>query len=325
VRNAEVIRQWQILRQIESSRTGVTIHELAKEAGVTTRTIRRDLQALQEAGFAIFDEGEEHDTKRWKLETAPFRSVESGLGVQDVAALYLSRSIVEALSAWPLADELRVALGKLERALNPRMREFLASLPQVVSTKASPGIGGARPELVDITRRLFEAVRDRRLIDMRYYSAASRRAKAYRVEPYRLALAQGGVYLVAWVPQYDEFRTFAVERIERLSVQETTFKRTRELPADVFGASLGVFSAEPERVVIEFAARVAPYIHGKTWHESQTSTILADGRVRMTLDVSIDWALTSWLLGFGGDVKVVSPAKLARSMREELTRAAAQY
>ena len=325
LRNAEVIRQWQILRQIESARAGVTIHELAEHAGVTTRTIRRDLQALQEAGFAIYDEGEEHDTKRWKLDTAPFRSVEAGLGVQDVAALYLSRSIVEALSAWPLADELRVALGKLESALNPRMREFLASLPQVVSTKAVPGIGGARRELVDVTRRLFEAVRDRRLIEMRYYSAASRRAKAYSVHPYRLALAQGGIYLLAWVPQYDEFRTFAVERIERLSVQETTFRKTRELPADVFGSSLGVFSAEPERVVIEFAARVAPYIQGKTWHESQATTSLPDGRVRMTLDVSIDWALRSWLLGFGADVRVVSPPTLAESLRTELTAAAAQY
>jgi predicted DNA-binding transcriptional regulator YafY len=325
LRNAEVIRQWQILREIESARAGITIHELAEHAGVTTRTIRRDLQALQEAGFAIYDEGEEHDTKRWKLDAAPFRSVEAGLGVQDVAALYLSRSIVEALSAWPLADELRVALGKLESALNPRMREFLASLPQVVSTKAMPGIGGARRELVDVTRRLFEAVRDRRLIEMRYYSAASRRAKAYNVQPYRLALAQGGVYLVAWVPQYDEFRTFAVERIERLSVQETTFRKTRELPADVFGSSLGVFSADPERVVVEFAAKVAPYVQGKTWHESQATTILPDGRVRMSLDVSIDWALRSWLLGFGADVKVISPAKLAHSIREEHGRAAGLY
>lgn len=316
MRNAEVIRQWQILRQIESARGGVTIHELAEHAGVTTRTIRRDLQALQEAGFALYDEGEEHDTKRWKLDVAPFRSVEAGLGVQDVAALYLSRSIVEALSAWPLADELRVALGKLESALNPRMREFLATLPQVVSTKAVPGAGGARRELVDVTRRLFEAVRDRRIIEMKYFSAASRRAKSYTVQPYRLALAQGGVYLVAWVPQYDEFRTFAVERIERLSVQETTFRKTRELPANVFGSSLGVFSAEPERVVIEFTAKAAPYVQGRTWHESQSTTALADGRVRMTLDVSIDWALTSWLLGFGADVKVISPSALATSVRD---------
>lgn len=325
MRNAEVIRQWQILRAIESARTGVTIHDLAEQTGRTTRTIRRDLQALQEAGFALYDEGEEHDTKRWRLDAQPFRSVESGLGVADVAALYLSRSIVEALSAWPLADELRTALAKIEGALNPRMREFLSTLPQVVSTKAAPGAGGARPELVDVTRRLFEAVRDRRVSEMRYFSAASRKAKSYIVYPYRLALAQGGVYLVAWVPQYDEFRTFAVERIERLSVQEETFRKTRELRADVFGSSLGVFSAEPEHIEIEFVARVAPWIQGRTWHESQHLTTLADGRVRMTLDVSNDWALRSWLLGFGADVRVVSPPGLADSLRDEYERARAQY
>ncbi len=325
MRNAEVIRQWQILRAVESSRTGVTIHDLAAQADVTTRTIRRDLQALQEAGFAIYDEGEEHDTKRWKLDAQPFRSVEAGLGVQDVAALYLSRSIVEALSAWPLADELRVALAKIEGALNPRMREFLATLPQVVSTKAAPGVGGARRELVDVTRRLFEAVRDRRLIEMRYFSAASHRAKSYTVQPYQLALAQGGVYLVAWVAQYSEFRTFAVERIERLSVQETTFRKTRELPKDVFSSSLGMFSAEPERIEIEFTARAAPYVQGRTWHESQQVSVLEDGRVRMTLDVSNDWALRSWLLGFGADVKVIGPAALVRTLREEFAKATANY
>ena len=54
MRNAEVIRQWQILKDIEASRTGVTIHDLAEHAGVTTRTIRRDLQdAFLKQGFGV--------------------------------------------------------------------------------------------------------------------------------------------------------------------------------------------------------------------------------------------------------------------------------
>src|SRR5688572_32010777 len=102
MRNAEVIRQWQILREVESRRTGVTIHELARQVKVSTRTIRRDLQALQEAGFAVYDEGEENETKKWRLDAMPFRAVQEGLSVADVAALYLSRSVVESLSGWPL-------------------------------------------------------------------------------------------------------------------------------------------------------------------------------------------------------------------------------
>lgn len=322
MRNAEVIRQWQILREVEARRAGVTIHELAKLVRVSTRTIRRDLQALQEAGFAIFDEGEENETKRWKLEAQPFRLVQEGLSVSDVAALYLSRSLVDALSGWPLSEELRAAFGKIERGLNPRMREFLATLPQVISTKPGPraGIGAARS--VDITRRLLDAVRDRREIEMRYFSASSNRAKSYLVQPYRLALAHGGVYLVAWVPAYDEFRTFAIERIERLSVSETTFRRTRELPAELFGGSMGVFSGPAERVELEFSAGAAPYVRSRTWHGSQRIEDLPGGRLRMTLQVSHDWALRSWLMGFGADVVVLRPTALAEAIREEHRRAA---
>lgn len=326
MRNAEVIRQWHILREIESRRTGVTIHELASLVHVTTRTIRRDLQALQEAGFAVYDEGEENETKRWRLETQPFRSVEETLSVAEVAALYLSRAVLESISGWPLAGELRSGFAKLERALNPRMREFLSTLPHVVTTKSGPRAKpGESLTLVDITQRLFDAARDRRVVNMRYFSATSNRAKSYTVHPYRLALAQGGVYLVAWVPQYGEFRTFAIERVERLSVSEDTFRKSRELPANLFGASMGVFWGEPEPIELDFSARLAPFIRGRVWHESQQLDELPDGGVKVRLNVSNDWALRSWVLGFGAAVRVVRPAGLAKAIREECTDAAAQY
>ena len=321
MRNAEVIRQWQILREIEGRRTGVTIHDLARQAGVTTRTIRRDLQALQEAGFAVFDEGEENATKRWKLEAQPFRALQEGLSVSDVAALYLSRALAEAMPGWPLAAELREAFAKIDRSLNDRMREFLASLPQVLSAKVGP----ADRELVDVTRRLLEATRARRVVSMRYFSASTNRTKQYEVQPYRLALATGGVYLVAWVPAYGEFRTFSVGRIERLTVLDETFRRTHELPENLFSQSMGVFVGEPERIELEFDAGVAPFVRGRTWHESQEISELPDGRLRMTLHVSNDWALRSWILGFGAAVRVISPIALAASVKDEFTRGAARY
>src|SRR5690606_18786180 len=148
-----------------------------------------------------------HETKRWLLDAAPFRAVQEGLSVADVAALYLSRSVVEGVSGWPLADELHTAFEKIERALNPRMREFLSTLPDVITTKAGPRLGSQTSEQLTATRRLFEAVRDRRVIEMSYYSVSSQQIRSYRAEPYRLTLAQGGLYLVAWVPEYDAFRT----------------------------------------------------------------------------------------------------------------------
>ncbi len=53
-RNSELIRQWTLLQRVAGSRDQ-TIPGLSQLLGVSTRTIRRDLAALQEAGFPIYD------------------------------------------------------------------------------------------------------------------------------------------------------------------------------------------------------------------------------------------------------------------------------
>ena len=67
-RNQEVIRQWKLLHALESSRHGASIDALSKDLDVTTRTIRRDLAALQEAGFALYDERDDDGHVKWRLD-----------------------------------------------------------------------------------------------------------------------------------------------------------------------------------------------------------------------------------------------------------------
>jgi predicted DNA-binding transcriptional regulator YafY len=65
-RNSELIRQWTLFQRLTSRRTN-TIPKLAAGLNVTTRTIRRDLDALQAAGFPIYDEVV-NGTKFWRLD-----------------------------------------------------------------------------------------------------------------------------------------------------------------------------------------------------------------------------------------------------------------
>ena len=80
------------------------------------------------------------------------------------------------------------------------------------------------------------------------------------MHPYRLAYAQGGLYLLAYVPEYGEVRTFAVERIQDVSLLEERFTPIEELPDTAFPHSLGVHSGPPERVEIDFEPAVADYV-----------------------------------------------------------------
>jgi proteasome accessory factor C len=159
---------------------------------------------------------------------------------------------------------------------------------------------------------------------MRYDSAASRRTQEYVVDPLRLSYADGGVYLTAYVAEYAETRNFAVERMRTVATLDERFD-PRPLPAEPFANSIGVFSGTPERVEIEFDVSAVDYVTSRNWHASQQFEPREDGSVLMRLDVSVDRPLRSWILGFGGSVRVVSPARLAQEVFESIEDARERY
>jgi predicted DNA-binding transcriptional regulator YafY len=326
-RNAEVIRQWTILRAIEGRRgAGVTIDELAAECSVTTRTIRRDLQALEEAGFPIFDDRSRDDGRtRWSINGQAFKVLGAGLTLSELCALYFSRALVEVLAGTPFRDDVETAFDKLSAVLTPHMRHFLDQLPRVIATKPDPTRHRDDPRQHQIIARALEASLHQRQASVTYHSVSSDRTKTYQVHPYRLAYAAGGLYLLSYVPEYQEIRTFAVERIQEISLLEERFTVVAELPEAAFPDSLGVHSGPPEPVVIEFQAEAAGYVRSTKWHQSQVVCDLADGRVSMTLNVCVDRALRSFVLGFGPLARVIAPERFAREIAAQLEDAAARY
>jgi predicted DNA-binding transcriptional regulator YafY len=323
-RNQEVIRQWKLLHALDSSRHGATIDALARDLDVTTRTIRRDLAALQEAGFALYDERDDDGRARWRLDGQVLKGADTGFTLSELCALYLSRNLLEAVAGTPFQRDLTNAFERLAKMLTPRMRQFLDRLPSVLVAKPGPRARGGATS-ADIVGRLLEGTLHFRVMTMRYHSVSSGRSKDYLVHPYRLAFAQGGLYLLAYVPDYTAVRTFAVDRIASASLEKQTFTPSQPVGEDVFANSLGVNTGPAERVEIEFDARVAPYVRARVWHASQQLQDGANGDVSVTMNVCHDWDLRSWILSWGPFARVVSPARLAQEIRSELETAGARY
>jgi predicted DNA-binding transcriptional regulator YafY len=325
-RNAEVIRQWSILRELEASRR-VTIDELAARTEVTTRTIRRDLEALQTSGFPIFDEL--IDGKRyWTLEARAFKRLDdTGFTLAELSALYFSRALVECLAATPFQQDVASAFDKLGAALTPGMRQFLDRLPlvfQAKGTSSKSATAADRKAEREHIARLLDATLHHRRATMRYFSMSSGREKEYLIEPYRLVYSPGGMYLLAFVPEYKELRTFSVDRIKGISLLEERFTPS-EIPDAAFAHSLGINEGPPEHIEIAFEPRIAPYVRERRWHASQTHADREDGGLVLSLEVCNDWTLRSWILSFGPLARVLEPAALAAQIKDEIDRAGARY
>lgn len=323
-RNAELVRQWEILRDIDSARTGLSIPKLAALRGVHERTIRRDIDALCRAGFSLYDE-KFNGTPMWKLRAKPFRGIEdTGLAVTELCALYLSRRVLDVVGGAPLKEELDRAYVKIERALPAPARRFLDALPRLMQAKASGRKKADERRTREVMSRAIDAALAHRRVTMRYFSASSGRAKEYLVEPQRIAHAEGGLYLFAYVPEYGEVRAFAAERIKTLAVRDDHFE-PRPLPSEPFGNSLGVHTGDAEEIEILFDARTAPYVLDREWHPSQKFENKKDGAVLMTLSVCNDYALRRWVQGWGAGAVVLAPRSLASGLAAEFENAATNY
>lgn len=323
-RHTEIVRQWRVLLALEGRARGLALADLQAAAGegVSDRTIRRDLNALAQAGFPI--ESTRIDGKtRYTLNRDIFAGLAAaGFSLSELCALYLSRTLLSVLAGGPFHDSLSSAFDKLTEALPPALWRFVDQLPQALAAKAPAARAHtAASRQVDA---LLGAILAHRRVRMRYHSFASQQVKDYVVEPYRVAYAQGTLYLFAFVPAYGEMRTFAAQRIQEVTALEETFD-PKEAASGVFPDSLSVFSGTPEHVVIEFSPAQAPYIRERDWHASQQMTDMPDGGVRLALDVVVDWGLEAWLLGFGASARVVAPASLVARIIERLEATRRRY
>jgi predicted DNA-binding transcriptional regulator YafY len=324
-RNQEVIRQWKVLHALDAARKGATIDDLARDCEVTTRTIRRDLAALQEAGFPLYDDHDDGGRTRWYLDGHVLKGLDTGFTLGELCALYLGRHVLEMAAGTPFGKDLAMAFTRIEKMLSPRMRAFLDHMPTVLTAKAGPRAAAAG-ERSGLASQLLDAALNHRVTRMRYHSVSSRREKDYLVHPQRLAVADGELYLLAYVPEYHDTRTFAFTRISSVSLDKHTFTpQAGAASASPFANSLGVHTGPTKPVEVAFDGTVAPYVRSRVWHPSQRLTESADGSLALSMDVCHDWALRSWILGWGPLAKVVAPRELADAIRADHAAASTRY
>jgi len=322
-RHKEIIRQWNILKQIASQRD-CTVGKLARDHKVCGRTIYRDLAALEGAGFPLYQEPGD-GCQYWRLSDWPFRHLrDTAFTFPELCAFYMNRVYLQGAGAGLEAD-IASALGKVTKALSPQMRDYLDKLQAIFCWKPEPKPAAGRVKAAS-PETLVKAAVEHRKIRMDYYSLSSGRVKSYEVEPYRLTAGNGGLYIYAYVPAYGQMRTFAVQRIRKLRVLQETFDPVEDLATkEPHAHSIGIGSGRPQLVEIAFGARLAPYIEERTWHDTQQVTRQPDGTIVLSMRVSIDIPLRTWILGFGHMARVLAPSSLAREILEELEEAREQY
>jgi predicted DNA-binding transcriptional regulator YafY len=206
--------------------------DLADRLGVTTRTVRRDVERLRTLGYPVLAS----QGVGGGYQLGPGRDLPPLL-LDDEEAIATAVSLLAGAGAAVAgAGEAAVrALTKLDRVLPDRLRHEVRALTGSVESFAG-GRATVDPETLMILAR---TCRDQ--VEVRFDYPAGDERSSRRVEPYRLVASDRRWYLFAYDLDRDDWRSFRVDRMSEVTARTWHF-RPRPGPDPVSYVQEGVVS-----------------------------------------------------------------------------------
>ena len=319
-----LVRQWILLRKLCSHHHGVTIRDMVHELGVSEKTIRRDLETFQAAGFPLKETVEEFGRKKWHIEGG---KAEPGLhfAYDEAIALHLGRRFLEPLAGTVFWEAAQRAFKKVRATLGA---EALKYIDQFGTMFHQTMVGAAdytkKAELID---ELMVGIEDQKAVFITYQSLRATEPVTYDIYPYGLIYHRGALYLVGKKPQDEEICHWKVSRIEDAEVTKVHFQRPGDFDLQQHLAkSFGVYHGVGDvKIKVRFASSVARYVSESNWHESQKLTEQKDGSVVAKFQLSDTEEIKRWIMSFGQHAVVVEPESLRDEIVGEMNLLLAAY
>jgi predicted DNA-binding transcriptional regulator YafY len=290
--------------------------KLAETIEVTTKTIQRDIDYMRyQMSVPIefdFARGGYYFTKPM-TELPLFQLTEA-----ELVSVFVAQKALEAYKGTAFEQPLRTAFQKLQAATGSAnvsvswedldsaisFRQFAAYLPDAT-----------------IFSEIAKAIENKEVVEFRYKKLEAKAFEKRTVEPWHLACVSGQWYLLGYDRNRNARRIFVLARMQKISRTAHKFLDSRPGEGEIqrlFRNSFQIWqseNAELEQIVLRFSGRAAQLVRERNWHWSQQIQELADGSLELSLTLNSLEEIIPWILSWGKDCEVVSPAKLRNKVR----------
>lgn len=290
--------------------------ELTALLGVTTRTLRRDVDRLRDLGYPI--EATPGVGGGYRL-GAGGRMPPLLLEEDEVVAVTVALR-VGAQGIGAIGEPAVRALTKLDQVMPPRLRGEVAALAD--ATALLPGFTDEVDTGVLVV--LAHAIRDHVRARFGYTSRTGDHVDR-DVEPYRLVATGRRWYLLAWDLRREDWRTFRLDRMA--GVRASTFRFARRAAPDAVEHVRQAVrrTGDAHRVRVRLTADVDT-VRRRIPEQYGAATAVAPG-VTEVVSVADDLTLlarhlTMAAFDLGARLEVVDPPELAEAIEDFTTRLA---
>lgn len=301
----------------------VTINELADECGVTRRQVYRDLAEIEDEGHPL-ERSDGSGEKTWQLPRGYKGLPQIAITQYELMSLHLAKNHLAYLNGTPFVDDLESVIAKVEAGLPAKVVNHLERISRVFAPVQGPKRSYAKQKKILSDLRM--ALLLQCTVILHHRRPDYEEPTSHGVDPYMLVLYQYGLYVMGYSQRARALRMFAVERIHAVDLTDDRFEMPQDFSWDTLSRRLfGLIDEPPKTVRIWFSPDVAYLLKERQWHPTQSLKQQKDKSVIVTFQAGGLDEITSWVLSWGADAKVLSPPELIQSVRTHLTAARKQY
>ncbi len=333
-RNEQLIRQHKILQILEDYRFGRTLveirDELVEDLGLTslhTRSVRRDLEALQAAGFDV----DVHSIQRgkvWKLGPRARSTHKITATATELMALSIGRDLLFPLAGTPFWGGIESFWNKLYDQLPSTVAAHYEKYRRVLYVLGMPAKSYASKQ--GVLKTINRSILEHRVVEIEY-QPPGRTPSVRCIEPYAIVFYQSSLYIVAAAHEIaaDEarLRHWKLDRFLRAKALDQWFKPAADFNLDDYlGHSLGIFSKGKLRDFrIRLSARAAPWVLEDPWHPDQEVKRRRDGSIDLIVQATHDLEIIPKVLALGNEAELLAPASCRKAIAELVQQMAQKY
>jgi predicted DNA-binding transcriptional regulator YafY len=330
-RGDQALRQWKILTTIMShARYGVTQQQLLDDLrellprGKGKRTLQRDIQVLERAGFPI-DRTSHAENGQVLYKFLPgFQQIPPIMPtVQELIGLAVAHSLLTMYEGTPFKESLDTFWQKAQAIFPDDARELLADAQSLFDTLDRPAMDFRQHKPILTT--LNAAIKDRRRLKMTYYSRRQGKESDYTIDPLMLFTYGGLLYLVAYTHNYKEIRHFALDKMKRLTPTSLRFSPRHYSLDNLKSQAFGIVQEEPFDLVVRFDKEIALQIKRRIHHPTQRIEVQPDGDLILRLRAGGWDEMKAWLFSYSHRAEVLEPKKMRKEIKAELGRLMERY
>ena len=176
---------------------------------------------------------------------------------------------------------------------------------------------------------ILDAMNSGNTIDYEYQKFTADEKKSYKgMEPYGVQIFQRRWYVVARNSENDQLRTYALDRIVRLTKNESTFKMPEGFSMnDFFSGCFGIIKDQTpmQTVVLKVESFQAKYLKTLPLHESQKIVSEDDNYTVFSYYIRPTFDFKQKILSYMGNVEVVEPLSFRDEIRLEIEKMRKHY